>query len=334
MGRCQSTWLGFLTLLPLLSATQQPDPVSEQTPNKHLFQQPALGSVFTQAGATQLSVPQPHTPPPSAPAAFEVSTVKLNKSGSGNSGSDFANGRFTATNIQLKNLMEYSAYGIPQPRIVGGPKWLGSERFNFEAKMESAAAERLKTLSRDQRRAETQAMFQRLLADRFKLAVDWETRELPVYALVAVKNGPSFQESKNAPGEGGTSSGDGRFSAKGMTLTEIAEALTQELSRELGRVVIDKTGIQGRYDIVLKMDAGNRRGCREQRHRQFDTTVRCWSFNIYRAQRAGWAEARIGKRPGQGPCHRSCRDAHGELTRRSYRMVGYGETNKFLSSVS
>ena len=187
--------------------------------------------------------------------AFEVSTVRLNKSGSGNSGSDFNNGRFIATNIQLKSLMEYSACGIPQPRILGGPRWLDSERFDIEAKMESAAAERLKASSRDQRRAETQAMFQQLLADRFKLAVHWEMRELLVYALVAAKNGPILQESKNAPGEAGTSSGDGQFSAKGMTLTEIAEALTQELSRELGRVVIDKTGILGRYDIAPQMDA-------------------------------------------------------------------------------
>lgn len=252
MGRSQSTWLGFLTFLPLLSAAQQPVPVSEQTSNHHMIQPAALGPGFTQTSATQPAVPQPRTPPTAAPAAFEVSTVKLNKSGSGSSGSNFNNGRFTATNIQLKNLMEYSAYGIPQPRILGGPKWLDSERFDIEAKLESAAAERLKTLSRDQRRAEMQAMFQQLLADRFKIAVHWEMRELPVYALVAAKNGPILQESKNAPGDAGTSSGDGQFSAKGMTLTEIAEALTQELSRELGRVVIDKTGIQGRYDIALK----------------------------------------------------------------------------------
>jgi len=184
MGRSQSTWLGFLTFLPLLSATQQPAPESEQTSSEHMFQHTALGSVFTQSVATQPAVPQPRTPPTAAPASFEVSTVKLNKSGSGSSGSNFTNGRFTATNIQLKNLMEYSAYGIAQPRILGGPKWLDSERFDIEAKMESAAAARLKALSRDQRRAEMQAMFQNLLADRFKLAVHWEMRELPVYALV------------------------------------------------------------------------------------------------------------------------------------------------------
>lgn len=245
MGRTQSIWLGFLTLLPLLSAAQQPVPASEQNSNDRVIQHEALG-------ATQPAVPQPRNPPIAASAAFEVSIVRLNKSGSGNSDSDFKNGRFTATNLELKNLMEYSAYGIPQRRILGGPKWLDSERFDIEAKMESAAAERLNALSRDQRRAETQAMFQKLLTDRFKLAVHWEMRELPVYALVAAKNGPILQESKNAPGEAGTSSGNGQFSAKGMTLPEIAEALTQELSRELGRVVIDRTGIQGRYDIALK----------------------------------------------------------------------------------
>jgi uncharacterized protein (TIGR03435 family) len=188
----------------------------------------------------------------SAPAAFEVSTVKLNKSGSGGSGSNFNNGRFTATNIQLKNLMEYSAYGIPQPRILGGPKWLDSERFDIEAKMDAVAAQRMHALGREQRRAEMQAMFQQLLADRFKLAVHWETRELPIYALVAAKKGPSLLESKNPPGDTGTSLNDGRFTGKGLTMTEFAETLTQDLSTELGRVVIDRTGIQGRYDIALK----------------------------------------------------------------------------------
>jgi uncharacterized protein (TIGR03435 family) len=147
--------------------------------------------------------------------------------------------------------MEYSAYGIPQPRILGGPKWLDSERFDIQAKMESGGAQRLDALSRDQRSAETRAMFQQLLADRFKLAVHWETRELPVYALVVAKGGPLLHESKNGLGESGTSAGTGQLSAKGLTLTELAEALTQELSSELGRVVIDKTGIQGRYDLAL-----------------------------------------------------------------------------------
>jgi uncharacterized protein (TIGR03435 family) len=252
MERPKSAWLGFVVLLPLLSSAQQPVPASEQRFDDHVIPSAATASALAQTGATQPAVPQTSTPPAGAPAAFEVSTVKLSKADNGNSGSNFNNGRFTATNVQLKNIMEYSAYGIPQPRILGGPKWLDSQRFDIQAKMESAVAQRLDALSRDQARAEMRAMFQQLLADRFKLAVHWETRELPVYALVVAKSGPILHESKNAPGESGTSAGTGQFTAKGLTLTEIAESLTQELSSELGRVVIDRTGIQGRYDLALK----------------------------------------------------------------------------------
>ena len=209
-------------------------------------------SLLTIPSFAQTSAPPPTPPLPAtaAPPVFEAATVKVNKSGSSSSGSNFDHGRYTATNIALKNLMNYSAYGIPEPRILGGPKWLDSERFDIEAKIDSSAADQMRTLSREQRKLQMQAMFQQLLADRFKLSVHWETRELPVYALVAAKNGPKLQVSTK-PGSG-TSSGKGLFTAEGMTLAEISQSLTQELATELGRVVIDKTGIAGRYDVTLK----------------------------------------------------------------------------------
>jgi uncharacterized protein (TIGR03435 family) len=158
--------------------------------------------------------------------------------------------------------MQYNAYGIPGSRILNGPKWLDSTRFDIEAKMDDSVADHLRTLARDQRRLETQAMFQRLLADRFKLAVHWETRELPVYALIVARKGSKLQPAKD-PSEGSNissndSGADSQFTAKGVTLPQLAEALTQELSRELGHNVIDKTEIRGRYDLTLKWtpDAG------------------------------------------------------------------------------
>lgn len=135
---------------------------------------------------------------------------------------------------------------------MGGPKWLGTERFDIEAKTDSATADQLRTLSRDQRWLQTQAMFQQLLADRFKLSVHWETRELPVYALVVAKNGPNLHEAKESDGGTHISASTGQFTAQGISMTDMARTLTQELSRELGRVVIDKTGIAGRYDVALK----------------------------------------------------------------------------------
>jgi uncharacterized protein (TIGR03435 family) len=207
---------------------------------------------FAQTSATPPTPPLPVTAAPiaAAPPVFEAATVKLNKSGSSGSQSNWDRGHYIATNIALKNLMNYSAYGIPEPRILGGPKWLDSERFDIEAKVDSSAADQMRTLSREQRKLQTQAMFQQLLADRFKLSVHWETRELPVYALTVAKSGSKLQASTK-PGSG-TSSGHGLFTADGMTLAEISQSLTQELATELGRVVIDKTGIAGRYDVTLK----------------------------------------------------------------------------------
>ncbi|HEY1947386.1 MAG TPA: TIGR03435 family protein [Bryobacteraceae bacterium] len=191
--------------------------------------------------------------PPAATAhsVFEVTTVKRNKSGGSGSHSDFKNGHFVASNVLLKNLLQYSAYGIPEPRILGGPKWLNSERFDIEAKTDSLTADRLRTLGREQRRLQTQGMFQQLLADRFKLMIHFETRDLPVYALVIAKKRPILHEWNESEGFL-TSASTGQFTAKGKTMAEIAVALTQELSKELGRVIIDKTGIDGRYDVTLK----------------------------------------------------------------------------------
>jgi uncharacterized protein (TIGR03435 family) len=95
-------------------------------------------------------------------------------------------------------------------------------------------------------------MFQQLLADRFKLTVHWETRDLRVYAMVLAQKGPGLQPSKEPDGHSGTSSNNEQFTARGVTLAQMADALTQEFSSELGRVVVDKTGIQGRYDFALK----------------------------------------------------------------------------------
>jgi uncharacterized protein (TIGR03435 family) len=154
--------------------------------------------------------------------------------------------------VTLKNLMEYSAFSLPGARIVGGPKWIDSERFDIQAKVDGSTAASLQTLSRNQERAVMHAMFQRLLADRFKLATHWETREMPVYALVVAKNGPRLQKAAKPDAGADTSASSGQLTANEITMDGLARTLTQELADELGRVVIDRTGIQGKYDIKLR----------------------------------------------------------------------------------
>jgi uncharacterized protein (TIGR03435 family) len=194
-----------------------------------------------------------------APAVFEVATIKPNTSGSGGSHTSFRNGTFLAVNVQLKNLMQYQAFGIPQPRILGGPKWLDSQRFDIEAKMDPATVAQLHALPIEQRIQQMQLMFQQLLADRFQLKTHWETRELPVYALIVAnpKNGPTLPKAKDPTSGLGTSAGTGQLQAVSANLADIAQVITQEASAELGRVVIDRTGIDGKYDIRLKWTPDN-----------------------------------------------------------------------------
>jgi len=185
-----------------------------------------------------------------APLAFEVSTVRANKSGSSSYDSDFNDERLTATNVSLKNVME-EAFGITEESIEGGPKWVESERFDIEAKMDETTAAQIRKLGRKERDAAEMKAFEQLLAERFKLAFHWETKEMPVYALVTAKKGPRLHEAAKPQG-GGASAHTGELKAEGITMNDLAHILTQDLSRELGREVVNRTGVQGRYDLELK----------------------------------------------------------------------------------
>jgi uncharacterized protein (TIGR03435 family) len=192
------------------------------------------------------------------PPAFEVAAIKPDKSGDSGSHTNFNNGRFSATNVTVKRVIEYEAYDIPEKQIEGGPAWLGSDRFDIEAKMDDATFDKMHKLSRDERNLLSRQLFQQLLADRFKLVVHWETRQLPVYALVIAKSGSKLERSKIADGGTSFSSGNGKLTAKGVTMDKLAQTLTSVLSRELDRMVVDQTGITGTYDIVLAWSPADR----------------------------------------------------------------------------
>jgi uncharacterized protein (TIGR03435 family) len=183
---------------------------------------------------------------------FEVASIKLNKSGSGSSHSSFDHGRYSATNEGIKGLIQYGAYGTPGPQIEGGPAWLASERFDIEAKVDDATAVKMEKLGPEERSQMKRQLIEQLLADRFMLAVHWETRELPVYALVRARVGAKLTRSSDTSGSSGTSSNLGHLKASGVTMARLAETLTGILYREVGRVVVDRTGLEGRYDLTLE----------------------------------------------------------------------------------
>lgn len=161
-------------------------------------------------------------------------------------------GKFTSINVPLKALVRW-AFDIPETRIVGGPAWIDSTKFDIEARADSAVDAQLHALDSDAGRIQKERMLQALLADRFKLVTHTETRELPMYALVVAKGGPHM----GAVQSNGTTvnSGNGHIEVQASNSVPI---LAEQLAKVVGRVVVDKTGIEGRFDLVLKWTPADR----------------------------------------------------------------------------
>jgi len=165
-------------------------------------------------------------------------------------------GTFDAKSQSLKELIEFvqdfGYYDVDQ-RIVGGPKWIVSAKFDIEAKCDEETARAFgKVPLKQQVRAE-QAMVQALLADRFKLRTHHEMRRLAVYALVQEKSGLKIKPSAKAGEEdpGNADGPPGNWVGDGLTMAELASELSA-LPEVGGRIVTDKTGLKGRFDFALK----------------------------------------------------------------------------------
>ena len=120
---------------------------------------------------------------------FEVASVKVNESGDLRvSMSTSPGGRFTARNVPLRVLIR-RAYQLQQVQLEGGPKWLDRDRFDVIAQGEASATP-------EQMRLRLQA----LLADRFKLELHSEMRDVPLYALVLSRRdgtlGPALRRAR------------------------------------------------------------------------------------------------------------------------------------------
>jgi uncharacterized protein (TIGR03435 family) len=161
-------------------------------------------------------------------------------------------GRFTATNNTLRALI-LNAYGIfTAPDLLsGGPSWIDSERYDVDAKAEASAipANAPNTVLWEK----TRLMLRTLLAERFKLSIRRETKEMPVYELVVAKNGPKLKKADrdcdaSATACHGFSGGPRQLSGTAVDMYDLA--LT--LSGFSGRPVLDKTGVQGVFDIKLQ----------------------------------------------------------------------------------
>jgi len=150
--------------------------------------------------------------------------------------------RLMATNFTLHGLIQV-AYGVPDDQIVGGSDWLNTEGYDLDAKMGKSVVDDMQKRGRVYGVSGRTLMFQKLLSERFKLSFHRETKELPVYALVIAKGGPKLHEAKHSV----MRLGRGELTSQGVGIALLARTL----SRQLGRPVLDKTGLPGYYEFTL-----------------------------------------------------------------------------------
>ncbi|HEX4770997.1 MAG TPA: M56 family metallopeptidase [Bryobacteraceae bacterium] len=183
-------------------------------------------------------------------------------------------GWFSAKGVTLRMLVE-EAYGVKDSQVSGLPDWADSDHYDVEGKPDESVSSTLSKLSPDENKVQMMRMLQAMLADRFQLSLGHETKELPVYVLQVGKNGPKFHEAANAPPAQSMPSEEGQMSEEGQIMTSAAPMQRRQgifmagrgnltlsgadlkmfanvLSRMAGRVVIDKTGLTGKYDLNLQ----------------------------------------------------------------------------------
>jgi uncharacterized protein (TIGR03435 family) len=211
-------------------------------------------------------------------AAFDVASVKRYQPAAGrpqsNSISVMPGGRFTAPSATLRGLIA-AGYGILDFQIVDGDRIPANDRFEIEA-----------TTKADVTVEQARAMVRTLLADRFRLSAHTEIRELPVYVLTVSRGdrrlgdqlrpaGPDCAPVKGPPGLppppppppsenigriltlsgpplrcGGlrySSTSGEHLSLRNLTIADLAGRLIGTL----GRPVLDRTGLEGSFDVDL-----------------------------------------------------------------------------------
>jgi bla regulator protein blaR1 len=215
----------------------------------------------TVASAALLCVPALFSQSAPQPLTFEVASIKPSDPDARYNQRMLMlqpGGGLRVTNLTLKGLIIW-AYDVRDFQISGGPGWTDSARYDIQAKPERSADsdsapsdpgrmtdDQLKTLA-----GQVRHRLQALLADRFQLAIHRETREEPVYALLVANSGAKLQEAKDG-GNRNMSMGIGHLNGEGVQL----QFLAQVLSDQLGRPVLDKTGLNGHYDFKLQWTPG------------------------------------------------------------------------------
>ncbi len=148
--------------------------------------------------------------------AFEVASVKANRSGEpyvGAPGDRFSDGRFRYTNVPLRLLIRQAFERPGSDTVRGGPAWLDTDRWDFDAKAESATADML-------------PMIRKLLTERFRLRHHIESEEGPVYELTFARRDRRLGSSlRQARGSRSFRGGSGSITGRALSILDLARLL-------------------------------------------------------------------------------------------------------------
>ncbi|HEV2619576.1 MAG TPA: TIGR03435 family protein [Acidobacteriaceae bacterium] len=190
------------------------------------------------------SVTTPRMMPKGANPDWDVASVKKSDPRDKSDNIDIRGRHVIVENETIKYLLTF-AYGVDKSQIEGTPDWVGQEHYDVDGLPNVEGQPNLK---------QTQALLQKLLAERFGLKLHHEQKNLPAFALMVAKGGPKFVKSKGDPDgipdvDGG---GDDRGRQFSRFTNEAMSDLPLFLMTYVGRPVVDRTGLSGRYDFELK----------------------------------------------------------------------------------
>jgi len=155
-------------------------------------------------------------------------------------------GRHVLTiNTPVFDLIRF-AFGLHPSQIIGAPEWLSKERFDIDA---------VPSIDGTLNNAQMWMMVRRILADRFHLTYEFVEKNLPAYALVKAGKGTGLKQSLRRPEDPWDFYGPGgELTVNNATMNNLAEGLSRGM---VDKPVVDRTGIEGRYDFTLRWSGLN-----------------------------------------------------------------------------
>ncbi len=158
--------------------------------------------------------------------------------------------QYTMVNRTVRAMLLF-AYGLHKTQIVGGPSWIGTERWDVQG---------VPDVPGNPNQKQAQILTRKLLAERFGLKAHKETKEMAVYAILVAKGGEKMARSEGdpngAPDENESSNG-GQVTMRMMNMS--MGEFAPDLAFFLDRPAVDQTGLTGRYDFQVKWTADDSR---------------------------------------------------------------------------